>query len=72
MCLPLYYHYLEGKGGFNGPINPSQASSFDVFWAAASPWPLTSDFQPLIKWYWPAIFSGTPGKFEAIISGQPH
>ena len=62
----------------NGPLYASQASSFDDFGAVASPWPLTSDLQPNTKRHWkiaglrPAIFSGTPRKFEAIILGQPH
>ena len=80
MCLPLYYHYLDKIVRFNGPVYPSQNSSFDDFWAAASPWPLTSDLWPPASYKMtlensrprPAIFSGTPGKFEGIILGQPH
>ena len=53
--------------GFNGPLNASHTSSFDTFWAVASPWPLTTDLQPLTKCHWK-----TSGKFEAIILGQPH
>jgi len=36
---------LDENVVFNGPHYASQASSFDNFWAAASPWPLTSDLQ---------------------------
>ena len=75
---PLHYHCLDENRWINGPLHASQAFSFDDFLAAASPGPLTSDLQPLTKWHWkiagrrPAIFNGTPGKFEAIILGQPH
>ena len=75
---PLHYHCLDDNCEINGPLHASQGFSFDDLWAAASPWPLTSDLQPLTKWHWkiaglwPAIFSGTPGKFEAIIFRQLH